>query len=71
MFIKVKDFIINTDHITHAEWRRINVGSPSETRNLHIHFAFSAANGSLSLREDEEVKMLWEYLEKQCQGFGR
>ncbi|MBS1807766.1 MAG: hypothetical protein JST84_06205 [Acidobacteria bacterium] len=67
MFIKVKDCIINTAHITHAEWRRINAGSPSETRNLHIYFALSPPQGSLSLREDEEVKKLWAYLIEQCQ----
>jgi hypothetical protein len=66
MFIRVKDIIINTDLITCAEWRKINVGSPSETHNLLIHFAGHANNGSLNLREDEEVKKLWGILEKLC-----
>ncbi len=66
MYIKVKDIIINTDQITHVEWRKINAGSPSETRNLIINFSVTA-NGSLSLREDEEVKQVWAFLEKQCQ----
>jgi hypothetical protein len=67
MFLKVKDTIISTDHITYAEWRKINVGSPSETHNLLIYFNAQSSNGSLNLREDEEVKKLWRYLEEQCQ----
>lgn len=67
MFIRAKDYIINTDHITYAEWRKINTGSPSETRDLVIFFAITATNGSLSLREDEDVKKLWDFLEAQCQ----
>ncbi len=66
MFIKVKDYILNTDHITHAVWRRIAEGSPSETRNLIVYFVGATTNGSLTLREDEEVKKLWAYLEEQC-----
>jgi hypothetical protein len=66
MFLKVKDIIINTDHVTYAEWRKINVGSPSETHNLLIYFNAPSSNGSLNLREDDEVKKLWRYLEEQC-----
>jgi hypothetical protein len=68
MLIKVKDFIVNTNHITYAEWRKINEGSPSETHNLIIYFSVSAKN--LSLREDEEVRKIWAFLENQCQCFG-
>jgi hypothetical protein len=67
MFLKVKEVIINTDHIIYAEWRKINVGSPSETHNLLIYFTAPSSNSSLNLREDEEVKKLWRYLEEQAQ----
>lgn len=67
MFIKVKDLILNTDHITHALWRKVAEGSPSETRQLILYFATSTANSSLTLKEDEEVKKLWAFLEEQCQ----
>lgn len=66
MFIKVKDYILNTDHITHAIWRKVAEGSPSATRNLIVHFATTTSNNSLILKEDEEVKKLWAFLEEQC-----
>jgi hypothetical protein len=66
MFIKVKDYILNTDHITHALWRKIAEGSPSETRHLIVYFATTTTTGSLTLKEDEEVKRLWAFLEEQC-----
>ncbi|HEX4951441.1 MAG TPA: hypothetical protein VFZ34_32585 [Blastocatellia bacterium] len=67
MFIKVKDYILNTERITHAVWRKVAEGSPSEARQLIIYFATTATNSSLTLKEDEEVKKLWAFLEEQCQ----
>jgi hypothetical protein len=67
MFIKVNDYILNTDQITHAFWRKVAQGSPSETRQLTVYFATTTANNSLTLKENEEVKKLWAFLEEQCQ----
>lgn len=67
MFIKVKDYILNTERITHAIWRKVAEGSPSEARQLIIYFATNTANNSLTLKEDEEAKKLWAFLEEQCQ----
>ena len=66
MFIKVKDYILNTDRITHAIWRKVAEGSPSETRQLTIYFATTTTNSSLTLKDDEDAKRLWAFLEEQC-----
>lgn len=67
MFIKVKDYILNTERITHAVWRKVAEGSPSETRHLIVYFATNTASNSLTLKEDEEAKKFWAFLEEQCQ----
>lgn len=67
MFIKLKDYILNTGSITHAVWRKVAEGSPSESRQLIIYFATNTANNSLTLKEGEDAKKLWAFLEEQCQ----
>lgn len=71
MLLKLKNRIINADHIAYAEWQVKNHGGQGEQRTLIIYFAgggISHQPYSIAL-EEEEGKWVWESLAQEAQGF--